>query len=179
MGTHRTSSAAIVRWAMAGVTALVAAAAIGLAASPAAAQTRLQAGVLACSGEGGWGLIITSRKTFNCTFSGDDSGLRGQYTAVIRRVGLDLGKTGNTSLVWLVFGPADMVGDNFIAGSLEGTYVGVGAEAAVGVGLGANALIGGGADSFALQPVSVQVQTGLSVAAGVQRLDLDYVGPLE
>ncbi len=178
MNTQRASSA-IARWVFAATTALLAASAVALTASPATAQTRLQAGVLACSGEGGWGLIITSRKTFTCTFSGDDGAVRGQYTAVIRRVGIDLGKTGNTSLVWLVFGPADMVGANFAAGSLQGTYVGVGADAAVGVGLGANALIGGGADSFALQPVSVQVQTGLSVSAGVQRLDLDYVGPLE
>jgi hypothetical protein len=48
----------------------------------------------------------------------------------------------------------------------------------VGLGVGANALVGGGPGSFTLQPVSVQVQTGLSVAAAVQTLTLDYAGPL-
>lgn len=159
-------------WVLAAVAALV-------LAFPAQAQTRLQAGVLACEGEGGWGLIITSRRTFECTFASDDGQTRGEYTAVIRRVGVDLGRTGDTALVWVVFGPANMVGDSYVPGSLDGTYVGVGAEAAIGIGLGANAMIGGGSDSFALQPVSVQVQTGLSVAAGVQRLELTYTGPLE
>lgn len=178
MSTHKNSSA-IVRWVFPAVTALVVASTVSLTAAPAAAQTRLQAGVLACSGEGGWGLIITSRRTFECTFSGDDGIVKESYTATIRRVGIDIGRTGSTALVWLVFGPANMIGTNFVPGSLEGDYIGVGAEAAVGVGLGANALIGGGQDSFALQPVSVQVQTGLSVAAGVQTLALDFAGALE
>ena len=38
--------------------------------------------------------------------------------------------------------------------------------------LGANALVGGSNNTFALQPVSVQGQTGLSVAAGVAGLEL-------
>ena len=38
--------------------------------------------------------------------------------------------------------------------------------------LGANALIGGSNNTIALQPVSVQGQTGLSVAAGVAGLEL-------
>lgn len=145
---------------------------------PAYSQARLQAGVLACSGEGGWGLIITSRRTFRCTFSSDDGQVRGEYSAVIRRVGIDMGATGNTALVWLVFGPAQSVRANFVPGSLAGEYAGAGAEASAVVGIGANALVGGGPDSFALQPVSIQVQTGLSVAAGVQFLELQYVGPL-
>lgn len=146
--------------------------------SPANAQTRLQAGTLACSGEGGWGAIITSKKDFRCAFTASDGTVRGEYSGQIRKFGLDIGKTGQTALMWLVFGPEGKTGDNYAPGSLEGSYVGVGADAAVGMGLGANALVGGGPNSFALQPVSVQVQTGLSLAAGVQTLDLQYVGPL-
>ena len=142
------------------------------------AQTRLQAGTLACSGEGGWGAIVTSKKAFRCAFTASTGEVRGEYTGQIRKFGIDIGKTGQTALMWLVFGPEAKVGDNYVAGSLEGSYVGVGADAAVGMGLGANALVGGGPNSFALQPVSVQVQTGLSIAAGVQTLDLQYVGPL-
>ena len=146
--------------------------------SQAAAQSRLQAGVLACSGEGGWGAIITSKKTFRCTFKGAGGKVRGEYAGEIRKFGLDLGKTGKTALTWLVFGPEGKVGGNYVAGSLAGSYAGVGAEASAGLGVGANALVGGGANSFALQPVSIQVQTGVSVAAGVQTLTLKYVGPL-
>ena len=158
---------------------LRASSALGLALKPADAQTYLRAGTLACAGEGGWGAIITSKKTFRCTFSSDKGEVRGEYSGEIRKYGLDLGKTGDTVLMWWVFGPTDKVGDNYVAGSLQGKYAGVGAEASVGMGLGANALVGAGDGSFALQPISVQVQTGLSVAAGVQALSLTYVGPME
>lgn len=145
----------------------------------ATAETLLRAGTLACAGEGGWGLIITSKKTFRCTFSSTDRSVRGEYIGEIRKYGLDVGKTGDTVLMWWVFGPTDKVGDSYVAGSLQGKYAGVGAEASAGIGLGANALVGAGDGSFALQPISVQVQTGLSVAAGVQTLSLRYVGPME
>jgi hypothetical protein len=65
----------------------------------------------------------------------------------------------------------------FIApGDLGGVYGGVHAGATVGVGLGANALVGGNGNSFALQPVSGQAQTGLSVSAGFADLELHPVG---
>lgn len=148
-----------------------------LVPSYAEAQSRLQAGTLTCKGEGGWGVIIASKKKFRCTFSSSDGANHDEYVGTIRKLGIDVGKTGSTSLVWLVFGPASKIGNSYVEGSLAGTYAGVGAEATVGVGLGANVLVGGGADSFALQPVSVQVQTGLSIAAGVESLELEYVGP--
>lgn len=149
-----------------------------LGASGVDAQTRVQAGVLACKGEDGWGVVIASKKVFQCTFSSSSGEVRGEYRAVIRKFGVDVGKTGATSLLWLVFGPAAKVGEHFAPGSLEGSYGSVSAEASVGLDLGANALVGGGRSSFALQPVSVQVQTGLSIAAGVESLELEYLGPL-
>lgn len=149
-----------------------------MAPSQVDAQTRLQAGVLACAGEGGWGAIITSKKTFRCAFTASNGEVRGEYSGEIRKFGLDIGKTGQTALMWLVFGPEGKVGENYVPGSLAGSYAGVGADASVGMGIGVNALVGGGPNSFALQPISVQVQTGLSIAAGVQTLNLQYVGPL-
>ncbi|MBZ0217857.1 MAG: DUF992 domain-containing protein [Fimbriimonadaceae bacterium] len=149
------------------------------AESNTAKDTRLQAGVLVCEGDGGWSAIITSEKTFQCTFSSSSGDVRGEYSAVIRKFGVDFGMRGNTTLTWLVFGSANMVGENYAVGSLEGSYFGVGSDASVGVGLGVNVLAGGGADSFVLQPVSVQVQTGLSISAGVQSLELKYVGSLD
>jgi hypothetical protein len=60
-------------------------------------------------------------------------------------------------------------------GSLAGGYGGVTASATVGVGAGANALVGGNDKSVSLQPLSLEGNTGLNVAAGVASIDLDYV----
>jgi len=60
-------------------------------------------------------------------------------------------------------------------GDLAGNYGGVGANASVGVGFGGNFLVGGPANSYALQPISVQGQTGLNVAAGVADIELQPV----
>jgi hypothetical protein len=57
---------------------------------------------------------------------------------------------------------------------LTGTYAGATAEATLAAGLGANVLIGGSNHSVALQPLSVQGQVGLNIAAGVGALDLHY-----
>ncbi len=142
-----------------------------------AGKARLQAGILECWGQGGWGALIASRKEFKCRFTSLDGKVKGKYEAVIKKFGIDIGKSGNTVISWMVLGPANKVGKDYVAGSLDGEYVGIGAEAALGIGLGANALFGGGADSFALQPISVQAQTGLNIAAGVQTFRLNYVGP--
>jgi hypothetical protein len=58
------------------------------------------------------------------------------------------------------------------SGALAGEYGGVSGEATLGVGIGANALLGGSAKTIALQPLSVQTQQGLSIAAGVASLTL-------
>ena len=57
-------------------------------------------------------------------------------------------------------------------GDLSGTYAGAQGSAAIGVGVGGNVLIGGSDNSIALQPLSVQGQVGLSVAAGLESLEL-------
>jgi uncharacterized protein DUF992 len=44
------------------------------------------------------------------------------------------------------------------------------------VGAGANVLLGGFHKSIALQPVSVEGQNGLNVAAGIAELTLHYEG---
>lgn len=135
----------------------------------------VEAGVLTCQGEGGWGAIIASQKTFDCVWENTE-GTTAAYDATITKIGIDVGKTNDTVLKWGVFAPSETeVGDQ-TAAVLEGTYVGIGAEATVGSGIGANALIGGGDQSFALQPISGQTQSGLNVAAGVQSLQLTHRG---
>jgi len=69
--------------------------------------------------------------------------------------------------VWAVFAPTTRR-----IGALAGNYGGTSAEATVGAGLGANVLVGGSDRTIALQPLSVQGQAGLNVAAGVTELIL-------
>jgi hypothetical protein len=48
-------------------------------------------------------------------------------------------------------------------------------EASVGSGVGANVLVGGSSGTIELQPVALQGQTGLNLAAGVAGIDLHWV----
>ena len=59
--------------------------------------------------------------------------------------------------------------------ALAGNYGGASAEATVGAGVGANVLVGGSNRTIQLQPLSVQGQTGLNVAAGVTGIELRWV----
>jgi hypothetical protein len=131
------------------------------------AQDRVQAGTLECRGGGSVGMVVGSVTNLGCVFrsQGRPDDL---YVATVKKLGLDLGITEASALSWVVLAPTAQLGP----GDLSGNYAGVNASAAVGVGLGANAMIGGSANSFALQPLSVQGQTGLNVAAGVQSLEL-------
>ncbi|MBY0380931.1 MAG: DUF992 domain-containing protein [Xanthobacteraceae bacterium] len=132
-----------------------------------AQQGRVQAGVLECRGGPNVGLIVGSVTNLGCVFRSpnrpDDL-----YVATVTKVGIDLGITDQTVLSWAVFAPTAQLG----VGDLSGDYGGVDASAAVGLGLGGNVMIGGSQNSFALQPLSVQGQTGLSVAGGLQGLSL-------
>ena len=51
------------------------------------------------------------------------------------------------------------------------------AEATAGVGVGANVLVGGFDSAINLQPLSVQGQTGVDIAAGVAEMHLRYAAP--
>jgi hypothetical protein len=140
------------------------------AAIPASAQSRVEVGALECRGGPTTSFIVGSVAQLDCVFR-PSAGGSDRYQAVVRHVGLDLGFTDRSSVIWAVLAPSRQVG----AGDLAGNYAGVQAGASVGVGVGANVMIGGSNNSFALQPVSVQAQTGLNVAAGVGSLELRYV----
>lgn len=58
---------------------------------------------------------------------------------------------------------------------MEGSYNGASAQATVIAGLGANVLVGGFEKTINLQPLSVQGQTGINVAAGLTSLSLQRV----
>jgi hypothetical protein len=130
----------------------------------------VRAGILQCEGGQNVGFVVGSVTSLECVFQSE--GRRPEpYIATVRRYGVDLGITGQTRLAWAVNAPTGQVG----RGDLAGNYGGVGANASVGVGFGGNFLVGGPANSYALQPISVQGQTGLNVAAGVANIELEPV----
>lgn len=148
-----------------------AAALVGLAAmatTPASADVAV--GTLTCRSAGTTSFVVVSGREFACVFA-PTVGAPQPYQAVIHRFGAQIGVSTDIVLAWGVFAPTPVVGP----GALSGGYGGVSAGATVGVGLGANGLVGGLNNSFALQPVSVEAQTGLNVVATVTALDLRYV----
>lgn len=142
-----------------------AAIAMGLMAIPAAADG-VKLGTLTCQMDRNVGLLIGSVNKGECTFRKTNGKVK-HYTAEFSRLGVDVGVTGNKTIVWAVFGV-----DGRSNGGLAGSYTGVNAEATAIIGVGANALVGGMENGIVLNPVSVSGQTGLNVAAGVVNLRL-------
>jgi hypothetical protein len=136
-----------------------------------AQQGGVQVGVLRCHGGPNVGHILSSTTQLDCVFERRGHRPEG-YVATVRRFGVELGATNQTELGWRVHAPTVEFG----AGALSGSYGGVGGNVAVGVGGGSNFLIGGSANSFALQPLSLQGQTGLNVSGGIVNLELRPVG---
>jgi hypothetical protein len=134
----------------------------------AAAQQRTKVGILRCNLAPTVGLLVIERQRLSCTYSPDGPWPTERYYGNITTVGLDVGVNGGGRMAWAVFAP---VAGSY-QGALRGSYVGVSADAAVGAGLGANALVGGSRRSFALQPLSVEANTGLDITAGVSTLRL-------
>src|SRR5262249_41133726 len=135
-----------------------------------AAQERAKVGVLRCDVSGGLGFIIAGTRQMECQFK-TDSGFVEKYWGQVHRFGLDIGAATDGVLGWTVLGPT--AGPR--RGALAGEYAGLGASATVGAGVGANALIGGSDKATVLQPISVQVQGGLELSAGVESLTLHVI----
>src|SRR5476651_546176 len=129
-----------------------------------------RAGILQCQGGQNVGFVVGSVTSLECVFQSE--GHRPEpYIATVRRYGVDIGFTDQTRFSWAVNAPTGRVGH----GDLAGNYGGVGANASVGIGGGGNFLVGGPQNAYALQPISLQGQTGLNVAAGVASIELEPV----
>ena len=137
-------------------------------ASPAHAQSKVEAGTLTCQGGSGVGLLLGSKKTYVCTFSANGGRTRERYGATITKIGIDIGVTGESVIVWTVLS----AGSSVRPGMLAGNYAGAAADASIGVGGGAKLLVGGSKNSITLQPLSIQGQTGVNLAVGVAGLTL-------
>lgn len=138
-----------------------------IVATGANAQAKIEAGTLTCTGGEGIGLILGSKKSYNCTFN-PTSGPKESYHASVTKIGLDIGMTGKSVMVWTVLTSSSPMKER----ALTGNYAGASADVAVGVGGGAKVLVGGSQNSVTLQPVSVQGQTGVNLALGVAELSL-------
>ena len=138
-------------------------------ASSAGADDGVKIGVLTCNVSSGWGFVVGSSKDVNCVFApADKHEKRERYAGKISKFGADIGYSSAGVMVWAVFAPATETK----RGALAGQYAGATAGAAVGVGANAHALVGGLNKSITLQPLSIEGETGLNVAAGVESLTL-------
>jgi Protein of unknown function (DUF992) len=150
--------------------------AIALAGLAASAPTVVQAqggvrvGTLTCNVASGWGFVFGSSKALRCTFA-PAPGRAEFYGGTINKFGVDIGYTQGGVLIWAVFAPTA----SLAPGALNGNYVGATGSATVGVGAGANVLVGGSNSTISLQPLSVEGNTGLNVAAGIGSISLRYL----
>jgi len=132
------------------------------------AQAKVQIGTLTCVGGEGIGLVVGSKKAYQCTFAPTGGQPTEAYQARVTKIGLDVGVTGTTTMIWTVLAASQPRR----GGALSGSYAGAAADVALGVGGGGKVLIGGSAKSIVLQPLSVQGQTGVNIAIGVAGMTL-------
>ncbi len=143
-----------------------------LALSGPADAAGVKVGVLTCHVSSGWGFIFGSSKDLHCNFS-PSHGYGERYVGSVSKFGVDIGYTAGGVLVWDVIAPTTSIR----RGALAGGYGGATASATAGIGVGANVLIGGFNRSITLQPLSIEGNTGLNVAAGIGEITLHYVAP--
>ena len=149
--------------------AIIAAAGLSLAAAGgvmAQSKPGVNIGSLTCNVAGGVGFIFGSSKEMSCLFT-KANGRTERYLGTVNKYGVDIGFTKEAHMVWLVFAPGQIN-----KGAIAGQYVGATASATAGVGVGANVLVGGSDKSITLQPVSVEGNVGLNVAAGIGDINL-------
>jgi len=138
-----------------------------LATLPAAnAAATVKTGVLTCHVASGYGFVFGSSRALNCTYAG--GGRTEHYSGDISKFGVDIGYLQSGVMIWAVLAPTT----DLAAGALGGAYGGVTAGAAVSVGASANLLIGGSTHEVSLQPLSIEGDKGLNVAAGIASLSL-------
>jgi len=114
--------------------------------------------------------LVYSTTGVNCVFTN----LQGEEHYSGRAgigLGLDLNWKDTADVAYSVIGGSTDTRPS--AHSLSGTYLGARVSASVGVGGGVAVLVGGGDQSFSLQPLALEANTGLGAAAGVGYLSLE------
>jgi hypothetical protein len=153
------------------VSAALIMAAIVLCVPSAHAQDKatVRAGYLTCHVASGWGFVFGSSRDVKCAYARDKNYTE-YYTGSITKFGADIGYLSSAVILWAVVAPTS----NLNPGALAGHYGGATASLSLGIGGGANVLVGGFKTSIALQPVSIEGQNGLNVAAGIAELSLRF-----
>jgi hypothetical protein len=131
------------------------------------AWSKTQVGMLKCDTSIGIGEILVRKQTITCTFTHKDGKTEG-YTGTVHEYGLEIGEVKEGHLAWAVFAASPAQG----TGVLAGKYGGVTASVAAGIGLGADVLVGGTGEAFSLQPLAVEGEPGIGIAAGVEQIEL-------
>jgi hypothetical protein len=143
---------------------------LAFAFGSASAQTQARVGTLSCDVSAGVGLILVQKQALACVFTPENGSPGVRYTGQITEYGVALGAVDRGHLIWGVIAATTGIQP----GALAGDYAGAGAEATAGVGLGANVLVGGTGRAFSLQPLSVEGQVGLNIAAGITKISLAW-----
>jgi hypothetical protein len=146
--------------------------AMALAGSANASPNGVKVGTLTCHVASGWGFVFGSSKEVNCNYSPNHHS-SDHYVGHIDKFGIDVGYTSNGVVIWEVIAPTSNIGP----GALAGKYGGVTAGATAGVGVAAHVLVGGFKHSITLQPLSIEGNTGLNVAAGIGAMTLVAAPP--
>jgi hypothetical protein len=136
--------------------------------APARADATVKAGMLTCHVSSGWSFVFGSTRDLRCVYSSDRR--VEDYSGKISKFGVDIGYLKSGVMVWAVLAPST----DLKVGALTGDYGGVTAGATAGVGGNANVLIGGSTKSISLQPVSVEGDKGINLAAGIAAISLKY-----
>jgi len=136
--------------------------------NPVSAAVAVKAGILTCHVDSGWGFVFGSSRELHCTYSG--GGRVEHYAGKITKFGVDIGYLESGVIVWGIIAPTTNLG----AGALAGDYGGVTAGASVTMGGQVNALIGGSTKELTLQPVSIEGDKGINVAAGIAGMSLVF-----
>src|SRR5260370_21612892 len=155
------NKASLNRTTLNSVATICTAVALALAMVPSTAQEagRTRVGTLTCNISPGVGFIGGAQRQRSCIYASARGRAREAYEGTVSTLGLDIGATSGGQLTWAVFAPTTLR-----RAALAGTYVGATAGGTVGAGVGANILVGGSDRTVALQPASVQAQTGVNIA---------------
>jgi hypothetical protein len=142
-----------------------------LAVQPSArAALTTKAGTLTCHVDRGFGFVFGSSRNLACTYTSAKDRQVQHYTGDISKFGVDIGYIESGVIVWAVLAPTT----DLTAGALSGGYVGVTAGGSAGAGAGGNVLTGGSSRTLSLQPISIEGDIGLNVAAGIAAITLKY-----
>lgn len=125
-----------------------------------------KAGILSCHVDSGWGFVLFSSRDLKCSFASQQNAEE-RYTGKVEKYGVDIGYMRSSVIIWTVL----TVGSPQ-PGALAGSYGGATGSAAVVGGVGASVLVGGTGKSITLQPLNIEGQTGLNVAAGIESITL-------